>query len=386
MGSRLSTGVPGEELPVVPWTPADADAGTLEAAAAAELRAAKDDGRTLADGYELAPVIAGCWQLATGHRLANAPRTGSLTPLERLQRCVERGIYTFDCADIYTGVEELLGDLRRRLPPAEAARLRIHTKFVPDLAALSSLSQHDVNVAIERSLRRLGVEQIDLVQYHWWDLQVPGWVEVAGWLGELVVEGKVGRLGVTNFDTKQLRTLLEAGIPVLTHQAQYSLLDRRPAGELAALCADHDLRILAYGTLAGGLLNERFRGAAPPAEDENRSQTKYRLIIEELGGWELFQQLLETLHTVARRRGSTLSDVASAWVLEQPRVGAVIVGVGTRAQPEPSGITTVQLEDEDRQALERVLSAQNELPGGVYELERDRQGVHGRIMKYDLQE
>ncbi|REJ74931.1 MAG: aldo/keto reductase [Acidobacteria bacterium] len=333
----------------------------------------------------MAPVIAGCWQLAEGHRLTPM-RLGSPSPIERLERCVERGLYTFDCADIYTGVEDLLGELRRRLPAADAAKLRIHTKYVPDLESLGSLTRADVRRSIDRSLQRLGVERIDLVQFHWWDLEVPGWVGVAGWLGELVDEGKVGRLGVTNFDTPQLRTLLDAGIPVRSHQTQYSLLDRRPERELVALCAEHHVDLLAYGTLAGGLLSERFRGAAPPEGDENRSQMKYRLMVEERGGWEWLQQLLETLHAVARRHGVTLSDVASAWVLGRQQVAAVIVGVGARSQPDPGAITAVELTSQDHAALERVLGAAPEIPGGVYELERDRDGRHGRIMKYDLHE
>jgi aryl-alcohol dehydrogenase-like predicted oxidoreductase len=92
---------------------------------------------------------------------------------------VEAGITTFDCADIYTGVEELIGAFLADYRPGTGGRpeVQVHTKYVPDLRSLGSLRKADVEGAIDRSLRRLRVDRLDLVQFHWWDYSVPGWIE-----------------------------------------------------------------------------------------------------------------------------------------------------------------------------------------------------------------
>ena len=150
---------------------------------------------------------------------------------------VDAGITTFDCADIYSGVEELIGRFRRQIPRPRA-RLRVHTKFVPDLDQLPTVDRVYVERIVDRSLQRLGVERLDLVQFHWWDCEVPGYVEVALELERLCARGKIAhRIGATNFGTAQLLELLDAGVPVLTHQLQFSLLDDRPEHGMVDLCA-----------------------------------------------------------------------------------------------------------------------------------------------------
>jgi len=85
---------------------------------------------------------------------------------------VEAGFTAFDCADIYTGVEELIGGFRREYP-ALARQVRVHTKFVPDVDRLESTDSTAVEAIIDRSLKRLGQSRLDLVQFHWWDYAVP---------------------------------------------------------------------------------------------------------------------------------------------------------------------------------------------------------------------
>ena len=121
----------------------------------------------------------------------------------------EAGIDTFDCADIYTGVEELIGAFRpeyaRRHGAAALRRVKVHTKCVPDLDRLASIDRAYVRAIVDRSLKRLACERLDLVQFHWWDYAVPGCVEAAFWLDELRREGKIDLLGGTNFDTPRTR-------------------------------------------------------------------------------------------------------------------------------------------------------------------------------------
>jgi len=172
--------------------------------------------------------------------------------LADMDRFVDMGITTFDCADIYTGVEALIGRwLKRRGARGAAVPVQVHTKYVPDLDRLPAHSRADVVRGVDRSRARLGVDSLDLVQLHWWDYDVPGYVEAAAWLDELRRAGRIRHVGLTNFDQKRLKEIVAAGIPVVSHQVQYSVLDRRPANGIAAQCARDGIGVLCYGALAG---------------------------------------------------------------------------------------------------------------------------------------
>nr|MBP9185316.1 aldo/keto reductase [Fuscovulum sp.] len=199
-------------------------------------------------------------------------------------------------------------------------------------------------------------------------------------------EGKIAQIGATNFDTPRVREILDAGIPLMSMQVQYSLLDRRPERQLLPLARDRDLWLFCYGTVAGGFLGDRWLGATEPQEPlENRSLTKYKLIIDDFGGWDLFQALLRTLRGIADRHGVDIATVASAAMLDRPGVAAVIVGARNRAHLAGNvAVATLRLTAADRAEIAAIL-AQSRIPeGDVYTLERDRTGPHGRIMKYDL--
>ncbi len=302
----------------------------------------------------------------------------------------DAGITAFDCADIYTGVEELIGAFRRAyadLRGADAlARIRVHTKYVPDLDLLPRLTKADVAAVIDRSLRRLGAERLDLVQLHWWDYAVPGWLEAAHWLDELRQAGKIRHVGGTNFDTGHMAAIVDSGVPLLSMQLQYSLLDRRPEKAMRDAAASRGVALLCYGTVAGGFLGDRWLGQPEPAQPlENRSLTKYKLIIDDLGGWDLFQSLLAALRRVADRHGSDIATVATAAMLARPGVAAVIVGARNRAHLAANlAIADLALDAADLAAIEAALAGARTLDGDVYALERDRAGRHGSIMKYNL--
>ena len=293
---------------------------------------------------------------------------------------VDAGITTFDCADIYTGVEELIGSFT----PSAGQSVRVHTKYVPDLATLDTVDLAATSAIIERSRSRLRRSSLDLVQFHWWDYSVDRHVETGLHLEQLRREGVIRHIGVTNFDTPHLRALLYAGVSVVSHQVQYSLLDRRPATAMAALCASRNIHFLCYGSVLGGFLSERWLGVAEPGGPlENRSLTKYKLVIDEALGWDGFQDLLQNLRRVADRHGVTIGAIGIAWVLAQPQVAAAIVGArDTSHLGETLSALTVRLEPRDLAILDRACG--RGIAGDVYELERDRNGPHGRIMKYNL--
>jgi aryl-alcohol dehydrogenase-like predicted oxidoreductase len=331
----------------------------------------------LAPGHRISRVIKGGWQLAGGHG-----------PVDRTEGIAD--MIAFDCADIYTGVEALIGAFRgeyARQRGAEAlATIKVHTKFVPDLGALATIRKADVAQAIETSLSRLGMERLDLVQFHWWDYEVDRLLDVAGWLTELRAEGKIANIGGTNFDSTQLQRLIAAGVPIVSMQVQYSLLDDRPARAMTAIAEAAGVQFLCYGSVGGGLYSERWLGAAEPmGAMENRSLVKYKLIVDEFGGWALFQDLLGVLDRIAKRLGSDIASVASRAVLERPCVAAVIVGARNRSHlAQNLALPDLALTEADFAEIGAVLARATAVPGDVYTLERDRNGRHGSVMKYNL--
>lgn len=341
----------------------------------------------IAPGYTVSRLLKGGWQLAGGHGAIDRAAA-----LDDMARFVDAGITTFDCADIYTGVEELIGAFLRGR--RGGVPIQVHTKYVPDLNTLATVTRRDVEAAIDRSLARLGVAQLDLVQFHWWDYAVPRYVEVARWLDDCRRAGKIANLGATNFDTSRLRELIGAGVPLVSHQVQYSVMDMRPAlrarsgpaTSMTALCEEAGIQLLCYGGLAGGFLSDRYLDRPAPAEPlDNRSLVKYRLIIEEFGGWDAFQGLLRALHEVATRHAVTIGTVALRWVLDRPRVAGVIVGA--RHGRHLAGLQQVPaltLTPADLAAIAAAQAGAAGPSGDVYELERTPGGAHGSIMRYTL--
>jgi aryl-alcohol dehydrogenase-like predicted oxidoreductase len=339
----------------------------------------------LAPGYSISRVIRGGWQLAGGHGAIDRERA-----VDDLVAAFDAGVFTFDCADIYNGVEELYGAMRARLIATRGAesanRLRVHTKLVPDLSILRTIERRDVEAIIDRSLRRLKMERLDLVQFHWWDYAEPRWLDSLRWLDDSRAKGKVRLIGGTNFDTSHVRAIIEAGIPLASMQVQYSVLDRRPENGLSHLCRAHGVGLICYGSVAGGFLSDRWLGQPEPVQPlANRSLVKYKLIIDDFGGWGLFQELLRALRRIADRRDCDIASVASRFALDLPGVAAVIVGATSRMHLAANvAAGALKLTDSDRAETEAVATKRRGPEGDVYELERDRAGRHGSIMKYNL--
>jgi aryl-alcohol dehydrogenase-like predicted oxidoreductase len=330
--------------------------------------------------YEISRVIKGGWQLAGDHGPVD-----SATVDRDMAAFVEAGITTFDCADIYTGVEAMIGSFRERYP-ALAARSQVHTKFVPDLNELDRVDAAYVERIVDRSLQRLHTERLNLVQFHWWDYAVPRYVEAAMTLERLRLKGKIAHIGVTNFDVPRLMELLDAGVPVVAHQLQYSLLDARALNGMAQACRARRIGMLCYGTVAGGFLSDRWLAKPEPEPGfSNRSLTKYKLIIDDFGGWELFQELLRTLRHIADKHACDIATVASRAMLQRDAVAAVIVGATNASHLDSNaGIGALELDAADLAAIAAITQRHAGPEGDVFTLERDRRGRHGRIMKYDL--
>lgn len=333
---------------------------------------------TTEEEYQFPEIIKGCWQLSKGH----GPPKEMRAAVSDLAAFLRAGYTTFDCADIYTGAEDMLGILREQYPDL-ARTMRVHTKFVPDLDILSIIRKTDVEAIIDRSLRRLKMERLDLVQFHWWDFSIPRHVETALYLQELQQAGKIRHIGVTNYDVSHLRELVDAGVRIVSNQVQYSVLDQRPEHGMSDYCGTHGIKLLCYGTVAGGFLANRFLNYQEPQEPfDNRSMTKYKLVIDDAGGWAWFRNLLGVLNHIGERYSVGVSEVATRFVLQQPSVASAIVGSSSRLIASLRATENFVLSDDDLRNIRGAIERGSPLTGDIYSLERDRTGKHGSIMRY----
>jgi aryl-alcohol dehydrogenase-like predicted oxidoreductase len=330
--------------------------------------------------HQLSCVFKGNWQLSGGH--------GAITheqAIADLFTYVEHGVNTFDVGDIYTGAEETLGAFlaayTSRNGKAEADKLRVHTKFVPDLDALEDLTRQDIRAIIERSLKRLGQEQLNLVQFHWWDYSKGDFVQAGLYLEELRREGLIEAIGLTNFDSEHMQQLLDAGVPVQSNQVQYSLLDPRPLNGMLDLAQKNNVAVFCYGVLAGGLI-----GSSKPGEEPtNRSHIKYQLVINDVGT-EYYEAVLRLLGTLSAKYRTSAANIAVAYALQTPGVSSVILGPrNARHIDELSELDNFKLTAEEYHQLRtmqgKLLKTNHD---DIYSYERDVNGPHGQIMKYNL--
>ena len=335
----------------------------------------------LAPGYRIPRIVRGGWQLAGDHGPVDRQRA-----IDEIAAFVDAGLNTVDGADIYTGVEQLYGDFNARRRAQGLAPLQVHTKCVPDFDDLARVDEAYVRRIVERSLQRLRLDRLDLVQFHWWDYRVDGWLPAAQTLAALQREGRIRLLGGTNFDTPHALAMIDGGVPLVAMQVQYSLLDRRPAHRLVPEAGARGVQLLCYGTLAGGFFSERWLGAPEPgAELSNRSLIKYKLVIDDFGGWGAFQTLLQACKAIGDKHGVGIATVATRWVLDQPGVAAAIVGARYADHLQQTlAVFGLRLDAEDHGRLAPILAAHAGPDGDTYALERDKTGRHGRVMKYNL--
>jgi aryl-alcohol dehydrogenase-like predicted oxidoreductase/enamine deaminase RidA (YjgF/YER057c/UK114 family) len=312
----------------------------------------------LAPGLSISRVITGLWQVADMERDGRQLDPAITGP--SMSQYAAAGLTTFDMADHYGSAELIAGHFRGTNPNCQ-----LLTKWVPKPGPVT---RDQVRAAVARACERLQVDRIDLMQFHAWRFSDPVWLDALTFLQELKGEGLIGQLGVTNFDTAHLRVAVRTGIELVSNQVCVSLLDRRATGRMAEFCGENGIAILAYGTLAGGFLTERWLGAPEPAESDltTWSLMKYKRFIDVAGGWAAFQQLLAAADRVGRRLGVSIANVSTRYALEQPAVGAVIVGarLGQRAHvDETARLFDFALDTASKAELEEAIEGLKPIPG-----------------------
>jgi aryl-alcohol dehydrogenase-like predicted oxidoreductase/enamine deaminase RidA (YjgF/YER057c/UK114 family) len=321
----------------------------------------RPDRTLLAPGLEISRMVTGLWQVADMERDGRLlDRDAAASAMADYARA---GFDSFDMADHYGSAELITGRFLDMQAGAEGQRPTAFTKWCPSPGPMSA---DVVRSGIAERLERLGVETIDLLQFHWWMFEHPGYIDAMKELVALQQEGRILHLGVTNFDTDHLRLLVKHGFPIVSNQVSFSLLDRRAGEDMSRFCLATGVRLLAYGTLGGGFLTDRWVGAPEPTSIEDWSKSKYKRFIDVIGGWPVLQTILAALQEIARKHGVSVANVATRWVLEQPAVASVIVGarLGEREhRADNAALFSFSLDEDDKQRIDEVLTSTRPIPG-----------------------
>jgi aryl-alcohol dehydrogenase-like predicted oxidoreductase len=318
--------------------------------------------------YKLAPdltvcrILNGMWQVAGGHGYIEHERAvGDMISYH------DSGFTTWDLADIYGPAEDLIGEFRLRLQELrgkqELDRIQALTKWVPHPG---KITRPVVIENIQKSLNRMNVSSIDLLQFHWWDYNNPYYMDALKYLTELRDTGMVKNIGLTNFDTEHVQIMMDSDLPIVSNQIQYSIIDRRPEVKMIPFCQKYHISLLAYGSLCGGLMSDRYFGRKKPsaAELDTLSLRKYYQMIEAWGGWNLFQELLSNLKTIAQKHKVSISNVATRYILDKATIAGVIIGTRLGIAEHRVNNTQVfnfRLDKSDLDTIDAVCTKSNNL-------------------------
>ncbi|MCX7592606.1 MAG: aldo/keto reductase [Fischerella sp.] len=269
-------------------------------------------------------VLNGMWQVSGAH--------GRINPTAAIQsmfQYMDAGFTTWDLADHYDPAEDLMGEFRRQVIAKRTkealSNIQAFTKWVP---RPGKMTKKIVEENISISLKRMNVDSLDLMQFHWWEYRDTNYLDALKYMTELQTEGKIKYLALTNFDTEHLQIITDADIKIVSNQVQFSIIDRRPEVNMIRFCQENNIKLFTYGTVCGGFLSEKYLGKPEPAafQLDTASLRKYKNMIDAWGGWNLFQELLSTLKQIAEKHKVSISNVAIRYILDKPSVAGVIVG------------------------------------------------------------
>lgn len=311
--------------------------------------------------YTLPRLFNGLWQLSS-----NAWGTVSSQKIRaEMAEYTNHGYIAFDMADHYGSSEVIFGKFKAALPQGQkvfgATKWCVFKKIDP--------KRELVEAAINDSRDRMQCATIDLLQFHWQEYNDKGYLTAVRHLRDLRRDEKINCLGLCNFDsirTDEICTDLGPGV-IVSNQVQFSLIDTRPLTSMAAVCEKHNVKLLTYGTVCGGLLSDQWLYAQEPdpySDHLTPSQRKYLdMILKAWGDWSLFQKLLVTLRSIGDAHGGvSIANVATRWVLDHPFVGAVIIGARlgiTNHANDNKGVMGLRLTEADRNAINEILQQSN---------------------------
>jgi aryl-alcohol dehydrogenase-like predicted oxidoreductase len=303
-------------------------------------------------GFRITTVGFGSWAIGGGGWAFGWGPQDDAESIATMRHALELGINWIDTAAVY-GLghsEEVVGKLLRDLPRSE--RPLIFTKCGlswdvnnPMEAAKRTLKPESIRLECEASLRRLGVERIDLYQFHWPDETGTPVEDSWGAMVKLIEEGKVRAVGVSNFNVDLLERC-EAVRHVDSLQPLFSMVSRAAAEKLLPWCKNQDTGVICYSPMQSGILTDSFtseRVAKMASDDWRRSGREFQepALSRNLA-------LRDALRPIAARHGTSVSSVAIAWTLSWPGLSGAIVGARTPAQVDGwIQAATLQLTQDD---------------------------------------
>jgi len=274
----------------------------------------------LSSDLKISRIITGLWQMA------DIEREEDIDPkayAEKIIPYVEAGLTTFDMADHYGSSELIVGEYNINNSTSDVQLL---TKWVPKPGKVDKQSVSD---AVQLALDRMKQTSIDLMQYHAWHYPDPSWLDALFYLTELKQEGLIKNIGVTNFDAAHLRVACASGIPIVSNQISHSLIDQRAnSSKIINVCNEYGIKLLAYGVVMGGFLTNKWLNKNEPKSENLKtwSEMKYKRFIDESGGWDAYQNLLNVLNQIAQNNDVSIANICSRYILENPLVAGIIIG------------------------------------------------------------
>ena len=307
-------------------------------------------------------ILNGMWQVSGAHG-----RIDSKAAIQTMFKYVDAGYTTWDLADHYGPAEDFIGEFRHQLVATRGqqalSHLQAFTKWVP---RPGKMTRKLVEENIDISRHRMGVNSLDLMQFHWWEYRDKNYLDALKHMADLQTEGRIKHLALTNFDTEHLKIIVDSGIKIVSNQVQFSLVDRRPEVEMIKFCQQHDIKLFTYGTICGGLLSEKYLEKPEPrgGQLETVSLRKYKNMVDAWGGWSLFQELLFVLKEIADKYKVSIPNVAVRYILAQPAVAGVIVGarLGISEHLEDNArVFGFELDSEDKEQIDAITSKSKDL-------------------------
>ncbi len=323
-------------------------------------------------GMQVSAIGVGCWEIGGGY--------GSIEETQFIQavhRALDLGINCFDTAEAYgfgaseQSLAKALGN--RRKEATVVTKFGVGYKEAPNFR---DSSRQRVMASIEKSLQNLNTDYVDVYMVHWPDVNTP-FEETMRALDDLVQQGKVRAVGISNFRLSQIETSMRTR-RVDVAQYCWNMFDRRMQKEIYPYCRDHNIGVMAYGSLAYGLLTGTF------TEDMDFGTDDWRARRGRMGGINLFQHLfgpdyfprnlgvVEELKVIAARYGKSLPQFALRWTTSNPVISTALVGCRNVAEVEDNvGALGWSITAADMQEIDAIFARHGVEPAPDVWLERD---------------
>lgn len=323
-------------------------------------------------GIQISAIGIGCWEIGGGY--------GSIEETEfitAVNRALDLGINSFDTAEAYG-----FGASEKSLAKALGSRRKeavITTKFgigYKEAPNFRDSGRARIMASIEKSLANLNTDYVDVYMVHWPDVNTP-FEETVVALGDLVKQGKARAVGISNFRLSQIETAMNAR-RVDVVQYCWNMFDQRMRKEIFPYCQQHSIGVMAYGSLAYGLLTGAF------SEDANFESDDWRARRGRMGGINLFQHLfgpdyfpkniraVEELKGMAKRYGKSLPQFALRWTLSNPVISTALVGCRNVAEVEDNvGALGWSIADADMKEIDAIFAKHGVDPSPDLWLEKE---------------